>query len=173
MRVADEKDEELGAGEIGEVQVRGPHVFPGYWGLEDKTAESITGDGFFKTGDIASMGQDGRLMLVGRSSDLIISGGFNVYPKEVELVLDQVPGVSESAVVGLEHPDFDEAVVAFVVADEAVTEEQLEAAAENSLANFKRPKQYVFLASLPRNTMGKVQKAQLRDTHAQLLIDDI
>ncbi len=169
-RIADEKDEALGAGEIGEVQVRGPHIFPGYWGLEDKTAESFTGDGFFKTGDIGSMSADGRLTLAGRSTDMIISGGYNVYPKEVELLLDEQPGVVESAVVGLEHPDFGEAVAAFVVADDDVNEETLGEVVEASLANFKRPKQFIFLSSLPRNTMGKVQKAQLRDTYAELFI---
>ena len=169
-RIADEKDEALGAGEIGEVQVRGPHIFPGYWGLEDKTAEAFTGDGFFKTGDIGSMSADGRLTLAGRSTDMIISGGYNVYPKEVELLLDEQPGVVESAVVGLEHPDFGEAVAAFVVADDDVNEETLGEVVEASLANFKRPKQFIFLSSLPRNTMGKVQKAQLRDTYAELFI---
>ncbi len=168
MRIADEKDEALDAGEIGEVQVRGPHVFPGYWGLADKTAESLTGDGFFRTGDIGSMAADGRLTLAGRSTDMIISGGYNVYPKEVELLLDQQPGVTESAVIGLAHPDFGEAVAAFVVADESVTDEQLTAEVETKLANYKRPKQYVFLNALPRNTMGKVQKAQLRETYAEL-----
>jgi malonyl-CoA/methylmalonyl-CoA synthetase len=168
MRVADEKDEPLGAGEIGEVQVRGPHVFPGYWGLEDKTAESLTGDGFFRTGDQGSMGADGRLTLVGRSTDMIISGGYNVYPKEIELVVDSQDGVTESAVVGLPHPDFGEAVTAFVVADESVDEETLEQAVEDRLANYKRPKRYVFLSSLPRNAMGKVQKAQLREAYAEL-----
>ena len=168
LRVADEKDEPLEPGEIGEVQVRGPHVFPGYWGLEDKTAEAHTGDGYFRTGDIGSMAPDGRLTLAGRSTDMIISGGYNVYPKEIELLLEQQPGVVESAVVGLPHPDFGEAVAAFVVADDAVTEDELGAAVEDSLANFKRPKQYVFLSALPRNTMGKVQKAQLRDSYAEL-----
>ncbi len=170
MRIADEKDEPLGPGEIGEVQVRGPHVFPGYWGLEDRTAEARTGDGFFRTGDIGSMAADGRLTLAGRSTDLIISGGYNVYPKEVELLLERQPGVIESAVVGLEHPDFGEAVTAFVVAEDDVTEEQLFEALESSLANFKRPKQYVFLDSLPRNTMGKIQKTQLRETYAELFV---
>jgi malonyl-CoA/methylmalonyl-CoA synthetase len=171
LRIADEKDEPLGPGEIGEVQVRGPHVFPGYWGLEDKTAEALTGDGYFKTGDIGSMATDGRLTLAGRSTDMIISGGYNVYPKEIELLLDQQPGVEESAVVGLEHPDFGEAVTAFVVADERVTEETLFAALEESLANFKRPKSYVFLDELPRNSMGKVQKASLREAYAELYAD--
>ncbi len=168
LRVVDEKDEPLEAGEIGEVQVRGPHVFPGYWGLEDKTAEAHTGDGYFRTGDIGSMGPDGRLTLAGRSTDMIISGGYNVYPKEIELLVDQQPGVVESAIIGLPHPDFGEAVAAFVVADDAVTEDELEEAVEDSLANFKRPKQYVFLDALPRNSMGKVQKAQLRESYAEL-----
>lgn len=168
MRIADEKDEPLEAGEIGEVQIRGPHLFPGYWGLDDKTAEAHTGDGFFRTGDIGSLAPDGRLTLAGRSTDMIISGGYNVYPKEVELLLEQQPGVVESAVVGLAHPDFGEAVAAFVVADDAVTEEELEAAVEEKLANYKRPKRYVFLNTLPRNTMGKVQKAQLRENYADL-----
>ena len=171
VRVADEKDEPLGSDEIGEVQVRGPHVFPGYWGLEDKTVASFTGDGFFKTGDIGSMAPDGRLTLAGRSTDMIISGGYNVYPKEIELLLDQQPGVVESAVVGLEHPDFGEAVTAFVVADESVTESTLHSAVDDSLANFKRPKRYLFLDELPRNSMGKVQKASLRDANASLYIE--
>ena len=171
MRVADEKDEPLGADEIGEVQVRGPHLFAGYWGLENKTAESYAGDGFFKTGDIGSMAADGRLTLAGRSTDMIISGGYNVYPKEIELLLDLLPGVDETAVVGLTHPDFGEAVTAFVVADETVTEAALHQSVEDSLANFKRPKRYVFLEELPRNSMGKVQKAGLRDTFAELYAD--
>ncbi len=168
MRIADEKDEQLDAGEIGEVQVRGPHVFPGYWGLDDKTAESLTGDGFFRTGDIGSMSADGRLTLAGRSTDMIISGGYNVYPKEVELLIDLQDGVTESAVVGLTHPDFGEAVTAFVVAEESTTEDDLMAVVEEKLANYKRPKQIVFLNALPRNSMGKVQKAQLRETYAEL-----
>ncbi|MEM9562336.1 MAG: AMP-binding protein [Actinomycetota bacterium] len=174
MRVADEKDEALGPDEIGEVQVRGPHLFAGYWGLENKTAESNTGDGFFKTGDIGSMAADGRLTLAGRSSDMIISGGYNVYPKEIELALDQLDGVSESAVVGLNHPDFGEAVTAFVVADlrddhePPIDETALRDSVEDSLANFKRPKRYIFLDELPRNSMGKVQKANLRETYAEL-----
>ncbi|MEL6980858.1 MAG: AMP-binding protein [Actinomycetota bacterium] len=168
LRVADEKDEPLEAGEIGEVQVRGKHLFAGYWGLENKTAESYSGDGFFKTGDIGAMASDGRLTLAGRSTDMIISGGYNVYPKEIELVLDLLPGVDETAVVGLEHPDFGEAVTAFVVGDETVTEAALFRVVEDSLANFKRPKRYIFLDQLPRNSMGKVQKAGLRDTYAEL-----
>ncbi len=171
MRVADEKDEPLGADEIGEVQVRGAHLFAGYWGLENKTAESYTGDGFFRTGDIGSMAADGRLTLAGRSTDMIISGGYNVYPKEIELLLVLLPGVDETAVVGLTHPEFGEAVTAFVVADDSVTEAALHQSVEESLANFKRPKRYVFLEELPRNSMGKVQKAGLRDTFAELYAD--
>ena len=170
LRITNDRGETLEEGEIGEVQVKGPHVFPGYWGLEEKTAEAFTNDGFFRTGDIGSMGADGRLALAGRSTDMIISGGYNVYPKEVELLLDDQPGVIESAVVGLEHPDFGEAVAAFVVADDEVTAETLGEVVETSLANFKRPKEYIFLNALPRNAMGKVQKAQLRETYAELFI---
>jgi len=178
LRVADEKDEPLSAGEIGEVQVRGKHLFAGYWGLENKTAESYSGDGFFKTGDIGAMGSDGRLTLAGRSTDMIISGGYNVYPKEIELLLDLLPGVDETAVVGLEHPDFGEAVTAFVVCgndaiEETVSEAALHQAVEDALANFKRPKRYIFLDELPRNSMGKVQKAGLRETYAELYASDL
>jgi len=178
LRVADEKDEPLETGEIGEVQVRGKHLFAGYWGLENKTAESYSGDGFFKTGDIGAMGSDGRLTLAGRSTDMIISGGYNVYPKEIELLLDLLPGVDETAVVGLEHPDFGEAVTAFVVCrneavDETVSEAALHQAVEGALANFKRPKRYIFLEELPRNSMGKVQKAGLRETYAELYASDL
>ncbi len=178
LRVADEKDEPLEAGEIGEVQVRGKHLFAGYWGLENKTAESYSGDGFFKTGDIGAMGSDGRLTLAGRSTDMIISGGYNVYPKEIELLLDLLPGVDETAVVGLEHPDFGEAVTAFVVCgndatQETVSEASLHQAVEDALANFKRPKRYIFLDELPRNSMGKVQKAGLRETYAELYATEL
>lgn len=168
VRIADDKDNEVGEGTIGEVQVKGPHVFPGYWQLEDKTADAFTPDGFFRTDDIGLKAADGRISLAGRAKDMIISGGYNVYPKEIELLLDQVDGVHESAVVGLAHPDFGEAVAAFVAADESVDEEHLREVLEAKLANFKQPKSYVFVPTLPRNAMGKVQKSQLRDAHAEL-----
>ena len=168
LRVVDDADRPVDDGDVGQVQVRGPHVFKGYWLLPDKTAESFTVDGFFRTGDIGWLAGDGRLTLAGRSSDLIISGGYNVYPKEIELKLDQAPGVAESAVVGLPHDDFGEAVTAFVVADAAVDDAVLRAALDGQLANFKQPKKYIFLDALPRNTMGKVQKSDLRRVYEEL-----
>lgn len=168
LRITNQSDQEIPPEEVGQVQVRGPHLFKGYWQLPDKTAEAMTNDGFFRTGDIGWVGNDGRLSLVGRSSDMIISGGYNVYPKEIEQQIDQIPGVSETAVVGLPHGDFGEAVTAFVVADPEVTDEVLEAAIAGCLARFKQPKRYVYLDRLPRNTMGKVRKAELRQTFADL-----
>ncbi len=167
VRVCNDADEVVGADEIGGVQVKGPNLFPGYWQLPEKTAEEMTADGFFRTGDIGSMAADGRLTIVGRNSDMIISGGYNVYPKEVELQLEEVAGVRETAVVGLPHPDFGEGVAAFVVADENVSEDDLQAAIADRLAKFKQPKAYIFLEDLPRNAMGKIQKTVLRSNHSE------
>ncbi len=172
LRVVDDKDEPVPVDDIGNLQVRGPHVFPGYWQQDDKNAESFTADGFFRTGDVGSVAADGRLTLAGRTSDMIISGGYNVYPKEVEILLDELPGVSESAVVGLPHPDLGEAITAFVVAEPHVTDDDLAQALDQSLAAFKQPKHYVFVTALPRNAMGKVQKTQFRVTHADLFTAD-
>ncbi len=168
VRIADDQDSEVSEGTIGEVQVKGPHVFPGYWQLEDKTAEAFTADGYFRTDDIGLKVADGRITLAGRAKDMIISGGFNVYPKEVELLLDQIEGVHESAVVGLPHADFGEGVAAFIAADDGIGEDELREVLESKLANFKQPKIYIFVPSLPRNAMGKVQKSQLRDANAEL-----
>lgn len=165
VRVVNDDDEIVEPDIIGAVQVKGPNVFCGYWQQPEKTAAEMTADGFFRTGDIGSLATDGRLTLVGRSGDMIISGGYNVYPKEVELLLDSVEGVRETAVVGLPHPDLGEGVVAFVVADPEVTEADLQTALTERLARFKQPKAYIFLDELPRNTMGKVQKFQLRTDH--------
>lgn len=167
VRVVDDDGRELPPGAPGGVEVRGPNVFAGYWRMPDKTAAELRTDGFFRTGDIGFLDGEGRLTLAGRSSDLIISGGLNVYPKEVELVLDEVAGVAESAVVGVPHPDFGEAVVAFVVgmADEAMLRDGC-----RRLAPFKRPKAYVFVDELPRNAMGKVQKQALRESHAGVFV---
>lgn len=161
-------DTEVATGDIGQIEVRGPNVFAGYWKMPEKTAEELRPDGFFQTGDLGRLDADGYLRIVGRMKDLIISGGFNVYPKEVEMLLDAVPGVQESAVVGLPHPDFGEAVFAVVVPKAGV---RLEAAQVLSgiggrLARFKQPKAAVVVAELPRNTMGKVQKNVLRQTYA-------
>jgi malonyl-CoA/methylmalonyl-CoA synthetase len=156
----------LRVGDDGIVQIRGPSVTRGYWRKPEKTAEAFTADGYFITGDIGRLDDDGRLWLSGRSSDLIISGGLNVYPKEIELVLDEMAGVVESAVIGCPHPDFGEAVVA-VVAGEG-DETSMIAEMRTQLAVFKCPKRVFFVADLPRNTMGKVLKAELRRTYGDV-----
>ena len=165
LRVVDDSGNALPADEPGNLQVRGPNVFSGYWRMPGKTREDFTEDGFFDTGDKASISGDGYVTIVGRAKDMIISGGLNVYPKEIELFLDGLDGVLESAVVGEPHPDFGEAVVAFIVGDHSKTlaESDIIAACRGELANFKVPKRVVFVAELPRNTMGKVQKNVLRE----------
>ncbi|MBS0564045.1 MAG: malonyl-CoA synthase [Proteobacteria bacterium] len=165
VRVCGPGGQELPRGEVGVIEVRGPNVFQGYWQMPDKTREELRPDGFFITGDLAVMGPDGYVTIVGRAKDLVISGGFNVYPKEVEEALDALPGVVESAVIGVPHPDFGEAVVAVVVpvAGTGPDEAALRAALAEGLARFKQPKHIAFLPELPRNTMGKVQKNVLRE----------
>jgi malonyl-CoA/methylmalonyl-CoA synthetase len=152
-------------GEIGGVEVRGPNVFSGYWRRPELSTSEFTGDGFFRTGDLGSFDADGYLAIVGRSKDLVISGGLNVYPKEVEDVLDGLDGVVESAVIGVPDPDFGEAVVAVVVAEPGapIGEEPLRAAAREQLAGYKVPKRVHVVEALPRNSMGKVEKARLRE----------
>jgi malonyl-CoA/methylmalonyl-CoA synthetase len=160
-------DLRIGGGEeTGVIEIRGPSVFSGYWRMPEKTAEEFTADGYFITGDVGRLDADGRLWISGRAKDLIISGGYNVYPKEVELILDEQPGVRESAVIGVPHPDFGEGVVAVVEGqgDEAA----LIAALRGRLAGYKTPKRVVFVEALPRNAMGKIQKALLRRTYAGL-----
>ncbi|SIT13226.1 malonyl-CoA/methylmalonyl-CoA synthetase [Roseivivax lentus] len=171
LRIIDEKTgEEVPRGETGMIEVRGPNVFKGYWQMPEKTAEELREDGFFITGDLGRIDADGYVTIVGREKDLIISGGYNIYPKEVEQLLDEQPGIVESAVIGAPHPDFGEGVVAVLVAaaDPAPDLETIRAEVALKLANYKRPKQYVTVAELPRNTMGKVQKNVLRDTYADL-----
>ncbi len=155
----------LPAGETGVVEVRGPNVFRGYWNLPEKTREEFRDDGFFITGDLGTLGDDGYLTLVGRQKDLIITGGFNVYPKEVELLLDEMPGVLESAVVGVPHPDFGETVLAVLVPqpDAEIDLVAIDAVLREQLARYKQPKALEVLPELPRNTMGKVQKNLLRE----------
>jgi malonyl-CoA/methylmalonyl-CoA synthetase len=157
--------ETLPQGEAGMIEVRGPNVFQGYWQMPEKTREELREDGFFITGDIGVVDADGYVAIVGRQKDLIITGGYNVYPKEVELTLDEQPGVLESAVVGLPHPDFGEAVFGVLVAQKGATPDvaAIMAALGTKLAKFKQPKGLVVVADLPRNTMGKVQKNLLRD----------
>jgi malonyl-CoA/methylmalonyl-CoA synthetase len=167
VRVADEKGKELARGEAGVLEITGPNVFKGYWQMPAKTAEEFRDDGWFITGDIAVMSEDGRVTIVGRAKDLIISGGFNVYPKEIESEIDELPGVKESAVIGVPHPDFGEGVIAAVVPDgsEEISEKSIVAALSGRLARFKQPKRVFVVDQLPRNTMGKVQKNVLRDTY--------
>ncbi len=154
-----------GTDDIGVLQVRGENVFNGYWQMPEKTALEFTPDGFFITGDLAKQDADGYIHIVGRDKDLIISGGFNIYPKEIELVLDEQAGVVESAVVAAPHPDFGEGVVAILVAHngQTIDIEAVKIEVATTLAKFKQPKKYIVLEKLPRNTMGKVQKNVLRD----------
>jgi malonyl-CoA/methylmalonyl-CoA synthetase len=173
VRVRDESGRVV-ADEIGMIEVKGPNVFKGYWRMPEKTAEEFTEDGFFVTGDLGVQAQDGRLSIVGRGKDLIISGGFNIYPKEIEAVLDEIEGVVESAVIGVPHPDFGEGVVAVLAtADGAAADEAVvRAVLERELARFKHPKMIVAVKELPRNTMGKVQKNVLRDAHKDAFTRD-
>ncbi|WP_288938479.1 malonyl-CoA synthase [uncultured Roseovarius sp.] len=157
-------------GEIGQIEVRGPNVFKGYWQMPEKTAAELRKDGFFITGDLGKIDEDGYVHIVGRNKDLIISGGYNIYPKEIELVLDEQPGVLESAVIGVPHPDFGETVVAVLVAQPGATPDT-GAIMENvgqSLARFKHPRSIEVIDELPRNTMGKVQKNILRERYKDM-----
>jgi malonyl-CoA/methylmalonyl-CoA synthetase len=170
LRVVDENARSVPVGEIGAIQVRGPNVFKGYWRMPEKTAEEFTADGFFKTGDVGRIDERGYVSIVGRSKDLIISGGYNVYPAEIESCVNEMPGVAESAVVGVPHPDFGEVGVAVVIAKPgaSVDPDQVIAALKARLANFKIPKRCFVVTELPRNTMGKVQKNLLREQHKGL-----
>ena len=163
---------ELAQGEIGQIEVRGPNVFKGYWQMPEKTAAELRDNGFFITGDLGRIDDDGYVQIVGRNKDLIISGGYNIYPKEIELLLDDQPGVLESAVVGVPHPDFGETVVGVLVADSAgsVDLEAIDQSVRQSLARFKQPRKLVIVDELPRNTMGKVQKNILRDAYRDLFV---
>ncbi len=167
-RVASDGDAPLRTGEIGAIQIRGENVFRGYWNMPEKTREEFTLDGWFRTGDVGAFDADGYLSIVGRAKDLIITGGYNVYPKEIELVLDALPGVAESAVFGVPHPDFGEAVTAVVVPRNGarLSEPDLIGALKRELANYKVPKRIVVIDDLPRNAMGKVQKNVLRERYA-------
>ncbi|MCT9811656.1 malonyl-CoA synthase [Acidovorax sp. Be4] len=170
VRVQTDAGEPAAVGEIGNLEVRGPNVFPGYWRMPEKTAQEFTADGWFKTGDVGRIDELGYVSIVGRSKDLIISGGYNVYPAEVESFINDLPGVNESALVGVPHPDFGEVGVAVVVPKPGAELEPqaLIDALKGQLANFKIPKRCFIVQELPRNTMGKVQKNLLRDQHQQL-----
>ncbi|WP_298676316.1 malonyl-CoA synthase [uncultured Lentibacter sp.] len=162
--------ESLPQGEIGQIEVRGPNVFKGYWKMPEKTAEELRDDGFFITGDLGQIDADGYVSIVGRNKDLIISGGYNIYPKEIELLLDAQDDVLESAVIGVPHPDFGETVVGILVPQPGTTPdvEAIKANIAQALARFKHPQKLILLPELPRNTMGKVQKKTLREDYAGL-----
>lgn len=169
-RVCDDEGNEVSPGSIGTLHVKGPNVFKGYWRNPEKTRQEFN-EGYFITGDMVKEGSDGRISIVGRNKDLIISGGYNVYPKEVELVMDEFADVSESAVIGVNHPDFGEAVVAVIVPanpDQQVDEQNMISALKDQLASYKVPKKILIKNELPRNTMGKVQKNLLRDEYGKL-----
>jgi malonyl-CoA/methylmalonyl-CoA synthetase len=155
----------LPVGEAGSIEVRGPNVFKGYWRLPEKTAEEFR-DGWFVTGDMGAFDEDGYLSILGRAKDLVITGGLNVYPAEVEAALDDLPGIAASAVIGVPHPDFGEAVVACVVG--RADPESVRSGLRDRLAAFKIPKRVIVLDELPRNAMGKVQKAELRRVYRRL-----
>lgn len=171
VRVVDpDTGTELPVGQVGMIEVKGPNLFSGYWRMPEKTAAEFRTDGFFITGDLGVIDLDGYISIIGRDKDLIITGGLNVYPKEVEMEIDALPGVVESAVIGLPHADFGEAVTAVVAVGQgpAPLEADILAALSQRLARFKQPKRVLFVADLPRNAMGKVQKARLREQHGAL-----
>ncbi len=170
VRVRDDAGQPVPTGEIGGIQVSGPNVFKGYWRMPEKTKEEFTEDGWFKTGDVGRIDERGYVTIVGRSKDLIISGGYNVYPAEIEGFINEMPGVAESALVGVPHPDFGEVGVAVVIARPGATldGDALIATLKTQLANFKIPKKCFVVAELPRNTMGKVQKNLLREQYKGL-----
>ncbi len=171
IRVVDNSGHPVDSGRVGAIQLKGENVFRGYWQMPEKTKEEFTEDGFFRTGDLGKWDDEGYLTIVGRSKDVIITGGLNVYPKEIEEIIDAMPGVVESAVIGVPHPDFGEAVTAVVVRNgsktgAALSESAIIAMVKGTLANFKVPKRIYFISELPRNTMGKVQKNILRQQYA-------
>lgn len=168
VRVAEADGRELPRGEIAQIQVKGPNVMAGYWRLPDRRTEDFTADGFFRTGDLGRYDADGYLSIVGREKDLVISGGYNVYPKEIEMLIDELPEVAESAAFGVPHADLGEALTVAIVPrpGASLSEQQVIAHVKSKLANFKVPKRVVFVADLPRNAMGKVVKASLRSTYS-------
>ena len=172
LRVRGDDGQAMATGEIGGIEVKGPNVFKGYWRMPEKTREEFTTDGFFKTGDVGKLDDHGYITIVGRSKDLIISGGYNVYPAEIEGYINDLTGVAESALVGVPHPDFGEVGVAVVIAKAGATlqPEAIISTLKSKLANFKIPKQCYVVAELPRNTMGKVQKNLLREQYKALYL---
>lgn len=177
VRIVNDDGSIAKTGEIGGLQVQGPNVLPGYWRMPEKSLEEFTEDQFFKTGDLGFVDADGYISIVGRSKDLVISGGYNIYPKEIELLIDEMPGVAECAVIGLPHPDFGEAVAVVIVpksslgaASEPLFEPEIIDSLKTKLASFKVPKKVFITAELPRNAMGKVQKNELRKRYASTFV---
>ena len=171
LRLRDDENQDVRTGEIGAIQVKGPNVFSGYWRMPEKTAEEFTADGWFKTGDVGKRDDEGRVTIVGRTKDLIISGGYNVYPAEIEGWLNEMPAVQDSAVIGVPHPDFGEAVVAVLIVRPgypAPVSTDVITVLKGRIANFKVPKAVFVVGDLPRNAMGKVQKNLLREQHKSL-----
>lgn len=169
IKICDDNGVPVKTGDVGMIEVRGPNVFKGYWNMPEKTAEELRDDGFFITGDLGQLNDHGYLMIVGRQKDLIITGGYNVYPKEIEDVLNDVKGVNETAVYGVPHADFGEQIIAAVIPETgaSIDSSVIKAAVEDKLARFKHPRVYQIMDELPRNTMGKVQKNILRDTYSE------
>jgi malonyl-CoA/methylmalonyl-CoA synthetase len=164
----------LTSNEKGVVEVKGPNVFKGYWRMKEKTKEEFTEDGFFITGDIGQIDPQGRLTLSGRSGDMIISGGFNVYPKEIEIILNTIDGIKESAVIGVKHLDFGECPIAILVPDglsNRIKDDFINSLLQEALAKYKIPKSYIWINALPVNAMGKVQKKDLRLKYDKILLD--
>ena len=171
IRVSDETGQILPPDSRGIVEVKGPNVFSGYWRLEEKTKKEFRLDGFFITGDIGKINYEGRLTLFGRSTDMLISGGYNIYPKEIELILDEIEGIQESAVIGCPHDDLGEAVVAILISNQdkdIISDDSIEEILLNSIAKFKCPARYIWLDELPRNAMGKVQKKVLKEKYNKI-----
>jgi len=168
LKIVDEEGVSLKDGDVGNILVKGENVFKGYWNLPEKTKEDFTEDGFFKTGDLGRKDKAGYVEIVGRNKDLIISGGFNIFPKEIELAIDQTIGVMESAVIGVAHKDFGEGVLAVIVKKEnsEVNKSIIQEFLKKKLAKYKQPKEVIFVKELPRNSMGKVQKNILRQTYS-------
>ncbi len=169
-RVADENGQEVETGDVGVLEIKGPNLFKGYWRKPEKTAEEFRDDGYFITGDMSQITADGRISIIGRSKDMVISGGLNIYPKEIEALIDELKGVKESAIIGVAHPDFGEGVTAIIVLDgsQDLDEKNVLSQISGNLAKFKQPKRVIFDDELPRNAMGKVQKAELRCRYADI-----
>ena len=167
VRIADEKGNELARGQVGVIETKGPNLFQGYWNMPEKTAQEFRSDGFFITGDLGRMAEDGRISILGREKDLIISGGYNIYPKEIEKILDQHPDIEESAVIGVPQSDLGECVIAIIVtkSKKHLETQSIEPLISSKLAKFKQPKKYFYIDELPKNAMGKVQKNILRQSY--------